>query len=135
MVAGVPDLRAPSLRLGNRVALSERGQRQAGKQSLGRFQCQMNGVVGERRDLQRQPGSTPRRMLGDSIAMKVLFAVDGSSGSFDAVAQVGPLLNPAEDQVALYCAPPDTSRLSSGASPEVLGRARQGLVVKPANSL
>ncbi len=62
------------------------------------------------------------------MVMKVLFAVDGSSGSFDAVAQVGPLLNPTQDQVALYCAPPDTTRFSTPASPEVLGRARQGLV-------
>ena len=60
--------------------------------------------------------------------MKVLFAVDGSSGSFDAVAQVGPLLNPAQDQLALYCAPPDTAKLSPRTNPEVLGRARQGLV-------
>ncbi len=34
--------------------------------------------------------------------MKVLFAVDGSSGCFDAVAQVGQLLNAEHDELAFY---------------------------------
>jgi len=60
--------------------------------------------------------------------MKVLFAVDGSAGSFDAVDQVGRLLAPGKDEVALYCSPPTIHRKSSVTSQEVLARAQQGLV-------
>jgi len=60
--------------------------------------------------------------------MKVLFAVDGSAGSFDAVGQVGRLLAPGKDEVALYCSPPVMHRKISVTSQEVLARAQQGLV-------
>jgi len=38
--------------------------------------------------------------------MRVLFAVDGSDGSFAAIEQVAPLLRDPQDEVALYCHPP-----------------------------
>jgi nucleotide-binding universal stress UspA family protein len=60
--------------------------------------------------------------------MKVLFAVDGSADSFDAVAQVAPLLAASKDQVAFYCAPPKIRRAGAVTSADVLARARQGLV-------
>jgi nucleotide-binding universal stress UspA family protein len=60
--------------------------------------------------------------------MKVLFAVDGSESSFDAVAQVGQLLNPQQDEPILFCAPPDSSILPETANPAVLDRVNQGLV-------
>ncbi len=60
--------------------------------------------------------------------MKVLFAVDGSVGSFEAVDEVSRLLAPAKDEVALYCSPPAPPRFAVTTSPEVLARARQGLV-------
>lgn len=60
--------------------------------------------------------------------MKVLFAVDGSAASLDAVSQVAPLLAPGKDNVALYCSPPAIRRASTVTSPDVLARARQGLV-------
>lgn len=60
--------------------------------------------------------------------MKVLFAVDGSAGSLDAVSQVARLLTPGKDEVAFYCSPPTVRRASKVVSPEVLARARQGLV-------
>lgn len=60
--------------------------------------------------------------------MKALFAVDGSAGSFDAVAQVAPLLASDEHEVALYCSPPSVRRASLATNQEVLDRAKQGLV-------
>ena len=60
--------------------------------------------------------------------MKVLFAVDGSSGSLDAISQVAPLLAPGKAEAALYCSPPDAPGSLAAASPDVLVRARQGLV-------
>lgn len=60
--------------------------------------------------------------------MKVLFAVDGSAGSLDAVSQVATLLAPGKDEVALYCSPPTIRRIAAAMSPDVLARARQGLV-------
>jgi nucleotide-binding universal stress UspA family protein len=60
--------------------------------------------------------------------MKVLFAVDGSAASLDAVGQVAPLVDPARDEVALYCSPPAIGRTAKVTSPEVLARAQQGLV-------
>jgi nucleotide-binding universal stress UspA family protein len=60
--------------------------------------------------------------------MKVLLAVDGSAGSFDAVSQVAPLLAADKHEVALYCSPPNIRRASITTNQEVLSRARQGLV-------
>jgi nucleotide-binding universal stress UspA family protein len=60
--------------------------------------------------------------------MKVLFAVDGSEGSFDAVGEVAPLLAPGKDEVALYCSPPSIRPGSAATSRHVLARARHGLV-------
>ncbi|REK09949.1 MAG: universal stress protein [Planctomycetota bacterium] len=59
--------------------------------------------------------------------MKVLFAVDGSAGSLDAVEQVAPLLTAGQDALAFYCSPP-TTRFAATTSADVLARARQGLV-------
>lgn len=58
--------------------------------------------------------------------MKVLIAVDGSSGGFEAVRLAGQLLNPANDQVALYYSPPGI-KLDSRVDPAVLERARGSL--------
>jgi nucleotide-binding universal stress UspA family protein len=60
--------------------------------------------------------------------MKVLFAVDGSDGSFDAVGEVAPFLSLGKDEVALYCSPPSIRPGSAATSKDVLTRARQGLV-------
>jgi nucleotide-binding universal stress UspA family protein len=60
--------------------------------------------------------------------MKILFALDGSAGSFDAVAQVAPLLAHGRHEVALYCSPPSIRRASRVTSPEVLARAKHDLV-------
>jgi nucleotide-binding universal stress UspA family protein len=59
--------------------------------------------------------------------MKVLFAVDGSDGSFDAVAQVAPLLASGTHELALYCSPPRLRR-DRTTNQAVLSRAREGLV-------
>lgn len=58
--------------------------------------------------------------------MKVLFAVDGSAGSLDAVARVAILLDADGDEVALYCSAPNVRRPAT--DPIVLARARQSLV-------
>jgi nucleotide-binding universal stress UspA family protein len=58
--------------------------------------------------------------------MRVLFAVDGSSGSFEAIDQVAPLLTAGRDQVALYCRPPQV-RTSGSQAQEVVTRARSAL--------
>jgi nucleotide-binding universal stress UspA family protein len=59
--------------------------------------------------------------------MKVLIAVDGSAGSFEAVAQVGHVLAADKDEVAFYCSPPSV-RVSAGhPEPQVLARAQEGL--------
>ena len=59
--------------------------------------------------------------------MKVLFAIDGSAGSFDALGQVGPLLTPARDEVTLYCSPPHVRLASSAVSAELVAAARTAL--------
>lgn len=59
--------------------------------------------------------------------MRVLLAVDGSAHSFDAVGQVGHLLTPGSDEVAIYCSPPEVRLQSSAVSAEVVARARESL--------
>jgi nucleotide-binding universal stress UspA family protein len=59
--------------------------------------------------------------------MRVLAAVDGSPGSFDAVSQVAQLLTPGKDEVSLYCSPPEVRLQSGAASGELLVRARKAL--------
>jgi nucleotide-binding universal stress UspA family protein len=59
--------------------------------------------------------------------MKVLVAVDGSPGSFQAVEQIGTLLNSGSNQVAIYCSPPEFRLQPQSINPEVLLRARQAL--------
>ena len=59
--------------------------------------------------------------------MKVLLAVDGSTGSFEAICQVGALLRPGKDQVALYYSPPDVRLSSSSADSELRAKARRAL--------
>lgn len=58
--------------------------------------------------------------------MRVLIAVDGSQGSFEAIDQVAPLLRADRDQLALYCRPPQVR--ASGSQPtETAVRARAAL--------
>jgi nucleotide-binding universal stress UspA family protein len=59
--------------------------------------------------------------------MKVLFAIDGSAGSFEALEQVGPLLTPERDEVTLYCSPPQVKLASSAVSAELIPAARTSL--------
>lgn len=58
--------------------------------------------------------------------MKVLVAVDGSEGGWEAVRQAGGLLRPERDSVAIYYSPPEV-RFPRGAEPssEVVERARK----------
>lgn len=59
--------------------------------------------------------------------MKVLFAVDGSNGSFEALEQVAPLLHSGEDQAVLYCSLPQL-RVDSGHLPaNLVAEARSTL--------
>lgn len=60
--------------------------------------------------------------------MKVIFAVDGSAGSQAAVRQVGQLLSPDRDQVAIYYSPPQVSLTdTSKNTAEMRERARRAL--------
>ncbi|MBI3837526.1 MAG: universal stress protein [Planctomycetia bacterium] len=59
--------------------------------------------------------------------MRVLIAVDGSSGSFLAVSQVGGLLTAGKDEVAVYCSPPEFRLRERSVSADVVLRARQAL--------
>lgn len=59
--------------------------------------------------------------------MKALIAVDGSSGSFEAVRQAGQLLDPSRDHVVFYYSPPSIKLDTGTAEPEVLERARTAL--------
>ena len=59
--------------------------------------------------------------------MKVLIAVDGSAGSFEAVDQMSRVLSPEADQVALYCSPPEVQVRSYRPDPKLLARAQQGI--------
>ena len=60
--------------------------------------------------------------------MKVLIAVDGSEGGWEAVHQVGGLISPEMDQGALYYSPPEV-RFPRGAAPtaDVIERAKTTL--------
>jgi nucleotide-binding universal stress UspA family protein len=59
--------------------------------------------------------------------MRVLFAIDGSTGSFDAIQQVAALLSPGRDQVAFYCRPPEVKLRSTNIEQNVIESARDGL--------
>ena len=59
--------------------------------------------------------------------MKVLIAVDGSAGSFEAVSQIAKLVSPGAHELALYCSPPEIRVSSKSTGPEVLARAREAL--------
>jgi len=59
--------------------------------------------------------------------MKVLFAIDGSASSFEAVGQVAPLLTPGKDEATLYCSPPQVRLESSSVSAELIPAARTAL--------
>lgn len=60
--------------------------------------------------------------------MRVLIGVDGSTGSFAAVAQAARLLSPERDQVTLYYTPPSAGLAPrGGVDPAVVERARQAL--------
>ena len=58
--------------------------------------------------------------------MKVLIAVDGSQGSFEAVDQIARVLSGERDEVALYCAPPDLQLREAPADPKFVAGARNG---------
>ncbi len=59
--------------------------------------------------------------------MKVLFAIDGSAGSFEALAQVGPLLTPVRDEIILYCSPPHVKLASKAVTAEMVAAAQTAL--------
>jgi nucleotide-binding universal stress UspA family protein len=58
--------------------------------------------------------------------MKVLVAVDGSSGSFEAVNQIGKLLSAGADEVALFYTPPNV-RVSQTTDADLQARTREAL--------
>jgi nucleotide-binding universal stress UspA family protein len=59
--------------------------------------------------------------------MKVLIALDGSTGSFAAVDQVGRVLDRARDEIGLYCSPPEVRVATPHADPRLLGRAQEAV--------
>jgi nucleotide-binding universal stress UspA family protein len=59
--------------------------------------------------------------------MRVLIALDGSDGSFEAVRQIAPLLTPARDELALYCRPPNVQIRSRSVAKEVVAGAQDSL--------
>lgn len=59
--------------------------------------------------------------------MKVLIAVDGSAGSFEAVDQIGRVVGAEKDEVALYYSPPEVRLRSYRPDPKLLARAQQGV--------
>ncbi len=59
--------------------------------------------------------------------MRVLIAIDGSEGSFEAIRQVGPLLRPERDEVALYCRPPHVQVRSDDLAKDVVTAAQESL--------
>lgn len=58
--------------------------------------------------------------------MKVLVAVDGSAGSFEAVNQIGKLLSAGADEVALFYTPPNV-RVSQTTDADLQARTREAL--------
>jgi nucleotide-binding universal stress UspA family protein len=56
--------------------------------------------------------------------MRVLIAVDGSEGAFEAIDQITPLLTDDRDEVAFYCSPPHV-KLRSSTSRELLDAAQE----------
>ncbi len=60
--------------------------------------------------------------------MRVLFALDGSSHSLDAVSQIGRLLTAGKDEAIFYCSPPELQPQSRAINQELLAQARQALV-------
>lgn len=56
--------------------------------------------------------------------MKALIAVDGSSGSFEAIRQAAQLMDPGRDQLAFFYSPPSINFDSDQTEPAVLERAR-----------
>ena len=59
--------------------------------------------------------------------MKVLIAVDGSAGSFEAVGQMGRVLAAEKDEVTLYCSPPLVEVRAAHPDPKLVARAQEGL--------
>ena len=59
--------------------------------------------------------------------MRVLFAVDGSEGSFAAVRQIGPLLCPERDHIVVYYRPPDIELHGGSAGSDAVAAARQAV--------
>ena len=59
--------------------------------------------------------------------MRVLIAIDGSEGSFDAIRQVGPLLRSERDEVALYCRPPHLQVRLENVANDVVTAAQESL--------
>lgn len=59
--------------------------------------------------------------------MRVLIPVDGSAGSFEAVRQIGPLLQPERDVVALYCHPPQLAVRGGSADKRSVEAAQHSL--------
>jgi nucleotide-binding universal stress UspA family protein len=59
--------------------------------------------------------------------MRVLIPVDGSAGSFEAARQIGPLLRPERDSVALYCHPPQVAARRWSADKRLVEGAQHAL--------
>lgn len=59
--------------------------------------------------------------------MRVLFAVDGSAGSFEAIRQVAPRLAAERDEVVLFCKPPNVRVRSVQLAPKVVEAAHDSL--------
>jgi nucleotide-binding universal stress UspA family protein len=59
--------------------------------------------------------------------MRVLIAVDGSEGSFEATSQVGSLLRPDHDQVTFFCHPAQVQVHSRNLPKELVSGARNSL--------
>ena len=57
--------------------------------------------------------------------MRVLITVDGSEPSFEAIDQIAPLLSEPQDEVALYCHPPQVRVRSSNISRDILAGAEE----------
>jgi nucleotide-binding universal stress UspA family protein len=62
--------------------------------------------------------------------MRVLIAIDGSEGSFEALDQVVPLLRADRDQVVLYCRPPQVEVHSANVATQMVSETREFLANK-----
>jgi len=62
--------------------------------------------------------------------MRVLIAIDGSDGSFEAIQQVAPLLRASRDQLALYCRAPQVHTQIKDAGATARGALAEAIIAK-----